>query len=180
MGSQQSANAQPSSAAAQAATAQPDLPHYTDHLTRRRQYWPRRDDGRLLTCDEAEASIWRSCDYIAHSRAFGIRWLRQQLQQPPPPQLSPLRLTRALYAAPAGDGGACACVHVTAALLLVRCSDVARVALRLVAAAGAAPGAGQLCRWAECIAEYVYGRQCRQIKVRQRAACCGVYHVLKK
>ena len=166
MGNQQSKKAQPPSAAAQAAAITPYPPHYMDYLTRRRHDWPRSADGRPLTCVEVAADIRRSCDYIAHARVFGMRWLQQQRPQP-----SPLRLTRALYAAPAGAEGAGVCMHVTAAVRLhVRCSQVARVAVGLAAMVSIDQGAGQLRGWAACIAEHVYGCYCRRVEVRQRAA----------
>jgi hypothetical protein len=111
----------------------------------------------------------RSCDYIAHARLFGKRWLRRQLQQRPPQQ-SPLRPTRVLHAAPGDVDNASSSVDVTAAVSVrVRCSEVARVAARLAAVVGADQGAGQLCGWAECIVEHVFGRHCRQVEVRRRA-----------
>jgi len=167
MGNKQSTKSQ------QATAAPPHgpQPHYSDHLTRRRQHWPLHIDSRALTCAEVAADIRRSCDYIAHARAFGIRWLHQQLQQRLPPQPFPLRLTRALYTAPEAAGGAGECVYVSTAVRVhVRCSEVARVAAGLAAIAHVDQGAAHLCGWAACIVEYVYGRYCSRVEVRQRAA----------
>jgi hypothetical protein len=155
--------------------SKPLLPHYTDHLTRRRQQWPRSADGRPLMCAEVAAGIMRSCDFIAHARAFGKR--RLQLNMQPQPQPFPMCLTRALYAARVGVGvgGAHACVEVTAAVRLhVRCSEVACAAVRLAEIAGADQGAGQQCQWAACIVEHVFRGHCRRVQVRQRAACSAV------
>ena len=126
-------------------------------------------------CAEVAAGIMRSCDFLAHARAFGKR--RLQLNMQPQPQPFPMCLTRALYAARVGVGvgGAHACVEVTAAVRVrVRCSEVARVAVRLAAIAGADQGTGQQCQWAACIVEHVYGGHCRQVQVRHRAACSAV------
>jgi hypothetical protein len=170
MGNQASKKQQPSSAAAQAATV--PLPNYTDYLTRRRHCWPRRADGRLLTCDETQTYIMRNCDFIAHVRAFGVRCLHQQLQLPPPPKPSPLCRLRAPYAAPAASDDASVRVYVSAAArVCLRCSEVARVAVGLATMAEADhQGAVQLCRWAACIIEYVCGCRCRQVEVWLRAA----------
>jgi hypothetical protein len=123
------------------------------HIARRLQDWPRPDDGSLRTCDKEAADIRRNCDYIAHVRAFSMRWLKQLMQQRPAPQPFPLRLTRALYAAaPAGaaaDGDSMTvlqCEDVTAARRTrLRCNHVARMAVRLAAIAGADQGVRQLC-----------------------------------
>ena len=183
MGNQASKKPQPSSAAAQAAPV--PQPNYTDHLTRRRHCWPRRADGRLLTCDETQAYIMHNCDFIAHARAFGVRCLHQQLQLPPPPKPSPLCRLRAPHAAPAASDDASARVYVSAAArVCLRCSEVTRVAVCLAAMAEADhQGAVQLCGWAACIIEYVCGCRCRQVEVRLRAAmqhdvpCVMLWHV---
>ncbi len=62
------------------------------------------------------ADIRRSCNYVAHVRAFGMGLLHQQLQQRLRPHPFPLRLTRALHAAPEAAGGTGVCVDVTAAV----------------------------------------------------------------
>ena len=179
MGNKQSKK--PLQAAAAHPTPLPSLPdpppqlHNThhvavfNHLVRKPQNWPRSADGRAFTCAEVAADVMHSCDYIAHARLYCKRCLRRQLQQRPP-QPSPLRPTRVLYAATAGVGDTSSCVDVTAAVSVrVRCNEVARVAARLAAVAWVDLGAGQLCDWAECIVEHVFGRHCRQVEVRRRA-----------
>ena len=170
MGNLASKKPQPSSAAAQAAPV--PQPNYTDCLTRRRHCWPRRADGRLLTCDETQAYIMRNCDYIAHARAFGVRCLHQQLLLPPPPKPSPLCRVRALYAAPAAADDASSRVYLSAAArVCIRCSEVALLAVGLATIAEAHhQDVVQLCGWAACIIDYVCGCRCRQVQVRQRAA----------
>ena len=162
MGNKQSTKSQ------QATAAPPPgpQPHYSDHLTRRRQHWPLHIDGRALTCAEVAADIRRSCDYIAHARAFGIRWLHQQLQQRLPPQPFPLRLTRALHAAPEAAGGAGACVYVTAAVRVrVRCSEVARFASNLATNCKLHQRARDRCRWGESIIARVHSGHCKAVQV---------------
>ncbi len=173
----QAAAAGPSVCATQAAAPSPlpPLPHYIDHLTRRRPHWPQCSDRRLVTCDRVKADIMRSCDYIAHARAFGMRWLKQQLrqrQQRPQPQPFPLRLTRALYAAPEGAGDARACVRVTAAARArVRCNDIARVAMGLFTKCQYDPGERDRCRWGESIIARVHNGYCKAVQVRHCAVC---------
>ena len=99
-----------------------------------------------------------------------MRWLQQQQLQRPRPKPFPLRLTRVLHV-PAGADDAGVCVHVSAAARVrVRCSEVARLAVGLASNTSGDQGAGQLCGWAACIMEHVYGRICHQVEVRQRAA----------
>jgi len=166
-----------STAAAQA--AHPSCPDYMDHLTRRRQIWPyglyepilpegwlewpRRADRaftmqkitRALTRTEVAAPIMRYCDYIAHARAFGMRWLHVQLQS----ELPLLRLPRAMYAVPerSGDAGTGVCADVTAAARArVRCNDAAYLAMRLVSTSALLQRPGDLRR----SAEFIIGRVC--------------------
>ena len=196
----------PSTAAAHAAdpSCPPPQPDYMDHLTRRRRIWPhglrdnilpegwlewpRRADAafsmqttlRALTRAEVAADIMRSCDYIAHARAFSMRWLHVQLQS----ELPLLRLTRAMYAAPEGAGDACTgvCADVTdvtaAARARVRCNDAARLAMRLVSTSALLQRARDRCRWAGVIIGRVCGGYCKRVQVLQllsaRRASCDV------
>jgi hypothetical protein len=55
----------------------PPNDHYMDHVSRRRQRWPRCLDGVPCTCCEVVQHIMRSCHYISLARAFSLRWLQQ-------------------------------------------------------------------------------------------------------
>jgi hypothetical protein len=175
-----------STAAAHA--AHPSCPDYMDHLTRRRQIWPhglrdnvlpegwlewpRRADGAFimqkkttcaLTRAEVAADIMRICDYIAHARAFGMRWLHAQLQSEPPLP----RLTRPMYAVTerSGDAGTGVCADVTAAARArVRCNDAAHLATRLVSTPALLQRPRYACRWAEVIIGRVYGGYCKMVQ----------------
>ena len=122
-------------------------------------------DTLPFTCAQVAADVVCSCGYIALARAFGVRWLQQQMH---PGEPFPLCLTRALSAAAAAADDACVCAHVSAAARVrVRGSEIARVAVGLATIAEADQGAMQLCKWAACIATYVYGAHCRQVEVLQ-------------
>ncbi len=95
--------------------------HYMDHVSRRRQRWPRRLDGIPFTCYEVVQHIMRSCHYIALARAFSLRWLQQMATG------QKVRLAT-VSTIPIGI----ACEHVaTAARPRTRCNEVARVCLQL-------------------------------------------------
>ena len=145
--------------------------HYTDHLSRRRRDWPRRADGRCLTGTEVVVEIIRKCDFIAHARVFGMRWLQQQLLPCGQPQPSPLHL-RALYAVPAVAGNAYACVNVSEAVRVhVRCNEIAHLALGLVTASAFFQHAGDCCRWGAAIIARVHGGHCKAVQVQHYLGC---------
>lgn len=165
MGQKQSKKIKPPSVAAQPAAAPRLRPLVSDHLTRRQHDWPHHADGYPFTCAEVAAGAMRSCGYIALARAFGVRWLQQQMH---PGEPFPLCLTRALSAAAAAADDACVCAHVSAAARVrVRCGEITRVAVGLATNSEVDQGAVQLCKWAACIATHVYGAHCRQVEVLQ-------------
>jgi hypothetical protein len=160
-----------------------------DHLTRRRKIWPyglrdnnlpegwlewpRRADmafimqqtTRAFTRAEVAADIMRVCDYIAHARAFGMRWLHVRFKSEP--HLP--RLTRAMYAVPERSGdagtGTSVCAEVTAAARArVRCNDAARLAALLISTSALHQRPRHSCRWAEVIFERVCSGYCQMVQ----------------
>jgi len=149
---------------------------YMNHLTMQTHDWPRRADGRLLSCSDVKADLQLNCDYLVRAHRLGLLWISQTVLRHQRLQPVPMHQPRVLYAAPSNADAAPACMHVTAAeRVRVRSTEVAHLAVMLVTNCDSPPTARVRKQWSGSVFTRVFSGhwQAVQVIIVPCVTCCG-------